>query len=88
MAKAETGTADYQSTITAMTAFTLSSGADAAVVNLREGSSGGTIKYIIKCATIQHTTHVNFDEQVTSATGAWYVDLVSGTTPQMTITGS
>lgn len=88
MAKAETGTADFQSTITAMTAFTLSAGADAAVVNLREGGSGGTIKFIVKCATIQHTTHINFAEQVTSQTGAWYVDLVSGTTPQMTITGS
>ena len=87
MAKSETGTADFQSTITDMTSFTLSAGVDAAVVNLREGSVAGTIKFIVKCAVIQDSRHINFGEAVTSASGAWFVDLVSGTTPQMTITG-
>lgn len=88
MAQSQTGTADFASTFSTMVAFTLSTGADAAVVNLREGSVGGTIKYIIKNATAQTTVHCPFDEGVTSASGPWFVDLVSGTTPQMTITGS
>lgn len=88
MAKAETGTADFTSTITAMTGFTLTGGADAATVNLREGSVGGTIKYVVKAA-INTTVHLSFDDPVrTSTAGVWFVDLSAGTTPQMTITGN
>ena len=85
--KSETGTASYQSTVSQMTGFTLTGGADASVVTLKEGSSGGTSKYVVKAA-IATTVHLNFgDEGVQSATGAWYVTLTSGTTPQMTIAG-
>jgi hypothetical protein len=83
---AETGTADFQSTFKRMASFTLTAGADAAVVNLREGSVSGTIKFVVKAA-IQGTTHLDFPIFVSSATGNWYVELASGTTPQMTITG-
>lgn len=85
--RSATGTADFDSLITNMNTFTLTAGADAAVVNLREGTVGGTIKFVVKAA-IAGTTHVVFPDPVTSASGSWYVDLSSGTTPQMTITGS
>lgn len=84
--RAATGTADFDSLIQNMSSFTLSAGADAAVVNLREGAVGGTIKFVIKAA-LGTTVHVEFPEPVTSDSGSWYVDLSSGTTPQMTITG-
>lgn len=86
MAAAETGTADFQSTFQRMSAFTVTGGGDAVVVNLREGSVTGTIKFVVKTATLV-TTHLNFPMPVTSLTGNWFVDLVSGTTPQMTIVG-
>jgi len=91
MARVETGTADFTSTIQQMSAFTLTGGADAAVVNLREATVGGTIKYIVKAA-INTTVHVPFPDPVATSTSSgnpqvWFVDLVSGTTPQMTITG-
>jgi hypothetical protein len=87
MAKSETGTADFASTCTQMTAFVLTGGADAAVVNIREGSVGGTIKYVVKAAALL-TVPLRFDEPVVSASGPWFVDLVSGTTPQMTVVGN
>ena len=93
MAYVETGTADFQSTITNMSGFTFTGGVDAAVVNLREGGVGGTIKYIVKSA-INTTTHLDFSGapvRCNNSAGApqlWYVDLVSGTTPQMSITGT
>ena len=91
MAHAETGTADFTSTITEMRSFTLTGGADAAVVNLREATVGGTIKFVVKAA-IATTTHLDFPDSVLCSTSSgaeqvWFVDLSSGTTPQMTITG-
>jgi hypothetical protein len=86
MAKSETGTADFASTCTLMSAFVLTGGGDAAVVNIREGSVSGTIKFIVKAATLV-TVPLSFPEPVASASGVWFVDLVSGTTPQMTIVG-
>jgi len=87
--KAETGTADITSTITKMTSFTLTGGADAATVNLRATSVAGTIFYVVKAA-INTTVHLNFGEDGVQASAGgtnWYVDLSAGTTPQMTITG-
>lgn len=91
MAHAETGTADFTSTITDMTAFTLTAGADAAVVNLREATVGGTIRYVVKAA-IATTVHLPFTPPALCNTASglkqvWFIDLSSGTTPQMTITG-
>lgn len=89
MAKVETGTADFASTIREMTSFTLTGGADAAVVNLRENVVGGEIKYVVK-AGIAETVHLNFSTPVRCdiGTDVWFVDLASGTTPQMTIAGT
>jgi hypothetical protein len=81
--RVETGTADFQSTVISMNAFDLAAGADAAVVNLTDGS---TTKFVVKAA-INTTTHLDFPRPVTSRVGGWIVDLQSGTTPQMTITG-
>lgn len=86
MAAAETGTADFASTFTRMSAFALTTNADAAVVNLREGSVSGTIRYVVKNPVVQSTFVMEFPKDVVSASGVWFVDLVSGTTPQMTIT--
>jgi hypothetical protein len=83
-----TGTADITSTFRQMDAFTLTAGADAAVVNLREGTVSGDIKYVVKAA-IATTVHLFFGEGgVRTDDGTvWFVDLSSGTTPQMSITG-
>lgn len=86
-ARVETGTADFASTITSMNSFTLTATADAAEVNLRQGVVGGTIKFVVK-APIATTTHLKFPDGVeTDNDTVWFVDLVAGTTPQMTITG-
>lgn len=87
MAKSETGTASFQSTITEMSGFVLTAGADAATATLKEGGSGGTTKYVVKAA-INTTVALDFGDSVKSATGAWYVTLTAGTTPQMSISGS
>jgi hypothetical protein len=92
MARVETGTADFTSTVTDMYSFTLTTGVDAAVVNLREATVGGTIRFIFKNVVAQTTAHFTFPKAATCniASGnkqVWFVDLSSGTTPQMTITG-
>jgi hypothetical protein len=89
MAKVQTGTADFASTIREMSSFTLTAGTNAAVVNLRENTVAGAIKYVVKAA-IDTTTRLNFSTPVRcdNAAQIWYVDLVSGTTPQMTIAGT
>ena len=89
MAKVETGTADFTSTIREMTSFTLTAGADAAEVNLREAVVGGEIKYKVK-APIATTVHLDFSSPVRCdlGTDVWFVDLAAGTTPQMTIAGT
>jgi hypothetical protein len=88
MAAAETGTASFQSGISRVTGFVLTTGADAAVVNLREGSVSGTIKFVVKNVTANTTVSVPLsDDGVVSGSGNWYVQLSSGTTPQMTIVG-
>jgi hypothetical protein len=72
-----------------MSSFTLTAGANAAVVNLRENTVGGAIKFVVKAA-IDTTVHLNFSKPVRcdNAAQVWYVDLSSGTTPQMTIAGT
>lgn len=88
MAKSVTGTADFNSGLTKLNAVTVTGGADAATVNIREGSVSGTIKYVVKAA-INTTVHLYFGEDgVESASGAWFVDLSAGTTPQMSVTGA
>lgn len=88
MAKSATGTADFNSGFTTLKAVTVTGGADAATVNIREGSVSGTIKFVVKAA-INTTTHLYFGEDgVESASGAWFVDLSAGTTPQMSVTGA
>jgi hypothetical protein len=90
MAKVQTGTADFASTIREMSSFTLTaSGTDAAVVNLRENTVGGAIKFVVKAA-ISTTTHLDFSTPVRcdNAAQIWYVDLSTGTAPQMTIAGT
>lgn len=89
MAKVETGTADFASTIREMSSFTLTAGADAAEVNLRENVVGGEIKYKVKAA-LGTTVHLDFAIPVRCdiGTDVWFVDLAAGTTPQMTIAGT
>jgi hypothetical protein len=83
----QTGTADFATATNALDSFTLTAGADAAVVNLREGSVTGAIKFVVKAA-IQATTHLSFPHGARTSDGSvWFVDLVSGTTPQMTTVG-
>ena len=84
---AQTGTADFASTFEVMTSFTVST-TDATTVNLREGGAvGGDINYVVKAAA-NTTEHLDLGDGVRTDDGLpWYVDLVSGTTPQMTITG-
>lgn len=88
LSTSQTGTADFTSNYTRMTEFTLTGGADAATVNLREGSLAGDIKYVVKAA-INTTVHLHFgdDGVMTDDRTVWAVDLSAGTTPQMTITG-
>lgn len=88
LSMAQTGTADFASAFRTMRSFTLTAGADAATVNLREGGAvGGDIKFVVKAA-INTTVHLDFGEGVrTDDNLPWYVDLSAGTTPQMTITG-
>ena len=88
-ARIETGTADFTSTIREMSSFTLTGGADAAVVNLRENTVAGEIKFVVKAA-LNTTVHLVFDEPVRGDADhdVWFVDLVSGTTPQMSIAGT
>lgn len=84
MAAAETGTADFQSTMSRFSSFVLTAGADAATVSLREGSSSGTVRFVVKAA-LNTTEQISFGTPIVSQTGNWYVDLTAGTTPQMTI---
>ena len=88
-ARVETGTADFTSTIREMSSFTLTAGVDAAVVNLRENTVAGEIKYVVKAA-IATTVHLDFANPVRGDADhdVWFVDLSSGTTPQMTIAGT
>lgn len=92
MAHAETGTADFTSSINKLHAFVLTGGADAAVVNLREATVAGEIIFVVKAAINTTVTLGPFPNGVTCDNAAgvkqvWFVDLVSGTTPQMTIVG-
>lgn len=88
LATARTGTADFNSPFKVMTGFTLTGGADAATVNLREGGAvTGTLRYVVKAA-INTTTRLHFGDGVRTEDGlTWFVDLDAGTTPQMTIEG-
>ena len=87
MAKSVTGTADFSTGFTRLFGVTVTAGADAATVNVREGSVAGTIKYVIKTPA-STTRQLTFGtEGVESATGAWFLDLTAGTTPQMSATG-
>lgn len=88
LSTAQTGTADFASLFTTMTEFTLTGGADAATVNLREGSVTGDIKFVVKAA-INTTVHLHFGDGGvrTDDNSVWFVDLSAGTTPQMSIAG-
>jgi hypothetical protein len=71
-----------------MTAFVLTTSADVGEVVLREGGAAGTIKVRLKCGVVQDSRTFTFgDRGVLSQSGNWYVDLIGGTTPQMTIIG-
>lgn len=83
---AATFAADGQSTKTILFSLTLTAGADAAAVQLREGSSSGTIHFVTK-APAAGTTHIEIPCGAVSATGAWYVDFTAGTSPSATIVG-
>lgn len=89
MAKVQTGTADFTSTIREMSSFTLTGGADAAEVHLKQNTSGGAVKFVVKAA-INTTVHLAFHNPVRCDDNShvWFVDLIGGTTPQMTIAGT
>lgn len=63
--------------------ITLTAGADAAVVNVRAASASGTIMHQIKAALGTSTEHL-FEDPKYIGNGV-YVELVSGTTPQISV---
>jgi len=82
----ETGTASFYSTISHMSNFTLTAGGDAAVVLVRAPNQSTNNYFRVKAAT-GTTTTLPFYKPATCKQGSWYVELVSGTTPQMSIEG-
>jgi uncharacterized protein (DUF2126 family) len=85
--KSETFVSDGQSTLSILDAVVLTAGTDAAVCDLREGGSGGTIKITVKAAAASTAPCLVFPDGLVSAVGGWYVDFTAGTSPRITLVG-
>jgi hypothetical protein len=70
-----------------MSSFTLTAGADAATVNLRENTVAGEIKYVVKAALTRRRIGSSRTRCAAMRTTMWVVDLSAGTMPQMTNAG-
>lgn len=84
--KCETFAADGQSSIKILRGILFTS-TTADTLTLKEGSSGGTVKFTFAVGAGSSTGFSFPEGGVTSTTGNWYVDVTTTGTPAITLIG-